>query len=45
MTEDCILKECEELQEEYARLRLLVWELLLRNQELRTQLSAEEESL
>jgi hypothetical protein len=46
MIEDCISAECiEELQEEYARLRLLVCELLLKNEELRIQLSAGEDSL
>ena len=43
MTEDCIsMESVKELQEEHARLRILVCELLLRNQELRTRLSAEE---
>jgi len=46
MTEDCISLECvEALQEEYARLRLLVHELLLKNQELRIQLAAEKDDL
>ena len=46
MTEDCISMEpLDELEETNTRLRLLVCELLLKNQELRTQLSAEEDRL
>lgn len=46
MTENCIsMESVEEFHEEYARLRLLVWELLRKNEQLRTQLSGEEESL
>jgi hypothetical protein len=46
MMEDCISMEpLEELQEANTRLRLLVRELLLRNQELRIQLAAEEENI
>lgn len=39
------VEHAEEPQEECARLRLLVCELLLRNQELRAKLAAEEDSL
>jgi hypothetical protein len=42
MTEDRIsVESVEELQEEYARQRLLLWELLLKNQELRVQLATQ----
>ena len=45
MIEDCICMErLEELQEANTRLELLVSELLLKNQELRIQLSAGEHS-
>jgi len=41
MIENCISMEClKELKQEYARLRRLVSELLLKNQELRDQLAA-----
>ena len=46
MPTDCIaIERLEELQENNARLRILVCEFLLKNQELRTQLSAEEDNL
>jgi hypothetical protein len=46
MTEDRIsVESVEELQEEYARQRLLLWELLLKNQELRVQLANTRDSL
>jgi hypothetical protein len=46
MTENGIsVERVEELQDEYARLRLLVWELLLKNQKLRAQLANTRDSL
>ena len=46
MTEDCISMEShEELQEACTRLQVLVSELLMKNQELRSQLAAEENGL
>jgi hypothetical protein len=45
MIEDCISMGClEEFKEEYGRLRLLVWELLMKNQELRVQLAITQNS-
>ncbi len=44
MTEDCICMEhLEELEAANTRLQLLVSELLLKNQELRIRLSAEDD--
>ncbi len=46
MIENCIsMERFEELKEINGRLRLLVGELLLKNQTLRTQLCAEEDNL
>jgi len=43
---DCIsMERLDELEEANARLRILVCELLLTNQELRTRLLAEEDGL
>lgn len=46
MTENCMPVDClEEVKEEHARLRLLVRELLLKNQQLRDQLVTTQDSL
>jgi hypothetical protein len=46
MTENCIPVDClEEVKEQHARLRVLVRELLLKNQELRDQLATTQHSL
>ena len=46
MTENCIPVDClEEVKEQHARLRVLVRELLLKNQELRDQLATTLHSL